>query len=216
MRDLQKNEEAFFTLQKKLRSAMIESQMDQRSDDPRAQGRLARLEKEDQEKNLRQIIEKKGSRDEFDAAAAAFMDAAKSGRDASTADGDRDRGNRNYQEDINTLGGLNTSFNSEYKIRAKSDLNEINSRMQGQAVRSPEEIARLAAQQALEAVKVEKVMLDAQIDLQIDGDLSKESEDRLAATIINKIKATTKNQNQTGNNYDPRTRSPASVVADDE
>jgi len=214
MRDVQKNEEAFLSLQKKLRSEIIDSQMRARADDPRAQGRLARSEREDQEKNLRNIIDKGGSRAEFDAAANAYLEAAQAVRNAMGTEDER-RANRNYQEDINTLGGLNTSFNSQYKDAANADMNEINKRMKGEAVRSPEDIATAAARQALEAVKVEKVMLDAKIDLQVDGTLSKETEDRIAASVIKKIQAINKNKNYTDSNYDPKSRNPSTVINDD-
>lgn len=200
-------------MQADIQNKIMESKGRQHSDDPGAMVRIGRASRDtalDRLKNAANGTD----RGEFEAAKKEYDAATEMIRSAMTQI-DQRRAERNYQDDQENLSKIISDFDKNYQSKEREAAMAMTQRDNSVAIRSPQQIAKDANQELKQTKEIEKIVLDAQVNLQVDGDLSPATENKLTEKIIAKIQQAWKNRNPGPSNYDPRTRTGAIVTTDD-
>ncbi len=201
-----------FQLQADLMGDILQSQARQRGDDPSAQVRLGRTRRDEAEEKLKRIGAGGGSRDEFDSAVKEYREASELVRSAMSQI-DEVRAERVFQDDTSKLLAINSEFDNNFKDNAAlSKRNELNS-IGSANVRSPQQLAEDASKAQAAQVQVEKVRLDAEINLTINGTLDEKSKQSIADAVVKKVQAMQRNKN-VPTDYDTSSREDSRVTAE--
>lgn len=201
-------------IQTTIANNILKANLDDRSDDPAAQARIARAERDTALEDLKSAA-KGGDRNKFESAMGRYQAASESARDG-TNQIDKRRGNRLYRDDQMALSKLSSEFDESFAAGETQRTNMISRRDNAVAVRSPQQIAKDAAKEVAANKEITKVVLDAQVKLQIDGTLSEKTKLELVTLITDKVKQGQKNNNPPPSTYDSKTRNNRSPVSIDE
>jgi hypothetical protein len=126
---------------------------------------------------------------------------------------DTSRAARNFEEDLSTLLSLNKQFDDMSSKRDSFAESEINRRMKANAVRGQNDLIKAAEKQQEANKQIEQVVLDAKINLQVDGDISEKTKNSIADAVVKKLQQSQRARNLTSN-YDPSTRSDSKVTSE--
>lgn len=198
-------------IQANVTNNILKSQLAARSDDPAAQARIARGAKDTALDQLK-LASAGGDRNAFESALKKF-EAASDAVQSAMSQIDNRRAQRVYQDDQNTLGGLANEFDKNFTSAETTKANSMSSRDNSVSIRSPQQIAKDAAKEMADNKEITKVVLEAKVNLQIDGELSEKTKNELTTKIIDKVKQSWSNRNPAPSTYDPSSRTSRSVVS---
>lgn len=198
----------------KIDNKILQSKLDARKDDPTAQGRIAR---EARDTSLDELKRASGgsSKDEFQAALSKYTAAVEAVKNAMEKI-DNSRAQRVYQDDQEAAKKSIRKFDDSYTTSETEKAAALSKNDNSVAVRSPQEIAKAASAVQATTKEITKVVLDAQVKLQVDGTLSEKTKLELVTLITDKLKQAGANNNPPPSTYDPSTRRTRSVIEADD
>lgn len=201
-------------LQADIQNNIMNSKAAQNADDPGAQVRIGRRGRDAALNELKNLSGSGEDRNAFDAAVKKYQEASELIRNAMRNIDDR-RAERNYQQDQEALGKLDQDFNNKFQDRKRMEGMAQSERDSSMHVRSPQELARDAAKEQKIDTKVEQVVLDAKIKMEVDGTLSEATINKIAGIVVQKVQQAQSNRNLPSN-YDKRTRDNSKITSIDE
>ena len=200
-------------LQAEIMNNILGAQANIYKDDPSAQARLGRSRRDEVKTKLDNAAVSGGSREQFDSLVKQYQEASDLVRSGTTGAGDSRRADRNYIEDQSILSAINATFDKVFQQRERMNA-QRNVWSQGSAtVRSPQEIAKAAMEVQQQQIKVEQVVLDAKIKLDIVGNIPDATMNKLSEMVIDKINKAQRNRNRTSS-YDTSDREDSTITAE--
>jgi TP901 family phage tail tape measure protein len=202
-------------LQADIANKILNSKMAQHADDPGAQVRMGRGARDAALNELKNLSGEGKDRNAFDAAVKKYQEASDLIRNAMRNIDDR-RAERNYQNDEAALGKLDQDFNGKFLDNKRAEAMSKSERDNSVSVRSPQQLAKDASKELQIDRKIEQVVLDAKIKLDVTGNLSEKTKADLVGEIVAKVQQAWKNKNPPPSNYDPKDRKVTSITSVDE
>lgn len=202
-------------LQATIQNNILKSQADQHSDDPGAQVRIGRKGRDTALEELKNAAGAGKDRNAFDAAVKKYQEASELVKNAMRQI-DATRAERNYRDDESKLLGLDQQFNNNFQDNKRMEAMSKSARDNSVRVRTPGELAKDASAELALDRKIEQVVVDVKVKMDVTGNMSDKTKAELVELVTAKVQQAQKNRNPTPSNYDKRTRDDSKVTSVDE